>query len=234
MNVIVQTRPSTAPTRNPWITVTMLLMGVFVVGANATMVNVAIQPTTESLGASLSGSLWIVNAYLLAFVSLLPVSGRLGDLYGPKLLQLLGLASFTAGSVLGFLAPDVGWLVFGRAVQGLGAALVTPQAIAMIARIFPAERRGRVFGVWGVVAGLAVGRGRTDAGRLGRVHARMALDLRRGWPSGGSCLRVLLCLAAESGQRPAAAPGSAGYGPADRGPVTGRFRADRRRTAAMG
>ena len=83
------------------------------------------------------------------------LAGRLGDRYGPKNLYLLGLAVFTAASLWCGLSDTIGMLIAARVVQGVGAALLTPQTLSTITRIFPAERRGVAMSVWGATAGVA-------------------------------------------------------------------------------
>jgi len=99
--------------------------------------------------------LWVVNAYVLVYAALLVAGGRLGDLFGQKRVYLAGLIVFTAASAWCGLGGDVGSLIVARAVQGLGAALLTPQTTAFIALLFPTERRGADYGMWSGVAGLA-------------------------------------------------------------------------------
>jgi EmrB/QacA subfamily drug resistance transporter len=132
-----------------------MLVGFFMILLDATIVAVANPSIMDKLGASYDAVIWVTSAYLLAYAVPLLVAGRLGDRYGPKNLYLLGLTVFTAASLWCGLADTIGMLVAARVVQGIGAALLTPQTLSTITRIFPAERRGVAMSVWGATAGVA-------------------------------------------------------------------------------
>ncbi|BCJ77491.1 MFS transporter [Catellatospora sp. IY07-71] len=140
---------------NPWLVLFVLCLGFFMILLDTTIVNIAIPDLIDDLGASLDEILWILNAYILVYAVLLITAGRLGDIHGPKRLFMLGLVLFTAASIACGLAQSPEQLVAFRIAQGVGGALLTPQTLAVITTIFPAERRGAAFGVWGAVAGLA-------------------------------------------------------------------------------
>jgi EmrB/QacA subfamily drug resistance transporter len=110
--------------------------------------------------------LWVVNSYVLVLAVLLITAGRLGDLRGQRNLFALGVALFTVASLACGLAPNPTLLIAFRAVQGLGAALLMPQTMAIVIATFPAERRGTALGIWGAVAGLATVAGPTLGGLL--------------------------------------------------------------------
>ena len=122
---------------------------------DTTIVSTAMPAIMRGLDTGISGVVWVNSAYLLAFAVPLLITGRLGDRYGPKNVYLAGLAVFTAASLWCGLAPSIGLLVAARVVQGLGAALMTPQTMTVITRMFPAQRRGPAMGLWGSVAGVA-------------------------------------------------------------------------------
>ncbi len=140
---------------HPWRILAVLCVGIFMTLLDSTIVNVALPDLSSGLGASLRDLLWIINAYVLVFAVLLITAGRLGDLYGQKFLFVAGLAVFTAASAACGLAQTPAQLIGFRALQGLGSALLMPQTLALITLIFPPESRGRAFGVWGTVVGVA-------------------------------------------------------------------------------
>ncbi|MBT2401569.1 DHA2 family efflux MFS transporter permease subunit [Streptomyces sp. ISL-100] len=143
------------PERNPWTVLTALLVGYFMVVLDMTIVAVANRSIMAGLDADVSQVVWASSAYLLTFAALLLVAGRLGDRFGPKNVYLAGLAVFTAASLWCGWSPTIGSLIAARAVQGVGAALLTPQTMAVITRIFPSSRRAAAMSLWGGVAGLA-------------------------------------------------------------------------------
>src|ERR1700742_1858940 len=147
-------RPRVDPT-NPWHALWAMLVGFFMILVDATIVAVANPSIMEKLGADYDAVIWVTSAYLLAYAVPLLVAGRLGDRFGPKNLYLLGLTVFTAASLWCGLADSIGMLIVARVVQGLGAALLTPQTLSTITRIFPAERRGVAMSLWGATAGVA-------------------------------------------------------------------------------
>jgi EmrB/QacA subfamily drug resistance transporter len=145
----------TASPDNPWPALWALLVGFFMILVDATIVAVANPSIMEHLGADYDAVIWVTSAYLLAYAVPLLLAGRLGDRFGPKNLYLVGLAVFTAASLWCGLAGNVEMLIAARVVQGLGAALLTPQTLSTITRIFPPERRGVALSVWGATAGVA-------------------------------------------------------------------------------
>jgi EmrB/QacA subfamily drug resistance transporter len=132
-----------------------MLVGFFMILLDATIVAVANPSIMDKLGAGYDAVIWVTSAYLLAYAVPLLVAGRLGDRFGPKNLYLLGLTVFTAASLWCGLAASIEMLITARVVQGIGAALLTPQTLATITRIFPADRRGVAMSVWGATAGVA-------------------------------------------------------------------------------
>ena len=138
-----------------WAALWSVAIGFFMILVDTTIVSTAMPAIMRGLDTGISGVVWVNSAYLLAFAVPLLITGRLGDRYGPKNVYLAGLAVFTAASLWCGLAPSIGLLVAARVVQGLGAALMTPQTMTVITRMFPAQRRGPAMGLWGSVAGVA-------------------------------------------------------------------------------
>jgi len=141
-------------------------LGFFMTLLDLTIVNIAIPNMIARLHASLDGVLWVINAYALVLAVLLITAGRLGDLRGQRTMFMVGVVTFTLASAACGLSPSVGWLIAFRAAQGVGAALLLPQTLAILTTVFPPERRGAAFGVWGAVAGVATIAGPTLGGLL--------------------------------------------------------------------
>lgn len=131
-----------------------------------TIVNVALPPIQRELGVDPGNLLWVVNAYVLALASLILVGGTLGDRYGRKRVFLVGLAIFTAMSAACALSPDESALIAARAAQGVGAALVAPLSLSILADAYPPERRTSAIGIWAAAAGLGFGAGPVIGGIL--------------------------------------------------------------------
>jgi EmrB/QacA subfamily drug resistance transporter len=140
---------------NPWVVLVTLALGFFMTLLDLTIVNIAIPDMVDDLDASLDQVLWVVNAYTLALAVLMITAGRLGDLRGKRNLFIAGVAVFTLTSLACGLAQDPAQLIAFRALQGVGAALLMPQTLSIIADVFPAERRGVALGIWGAVAGIS-------------------------------------------------------------------------------
>ncbi len=131
------------------------ILGTFVAGLDATVVNVALPAIERDLGGGLAGQQWVSNAYLLTLGSLILVGGSLGDLYGERRIFTIGVLGFGAVSVVCALAPSIEVLVAGRALQGVFGALLTPSALAVIVASFPPEERGAAIGSWTAWGGIA-------------------------------------------------------------------------------
>ncbi len=127
----------------------------FMIMLDSTIVTVAIPAMLGGLHANLNEVVWVNSVYLLANTVPLLITGRLGDRFGPKRVLVAGLVVFTIASAWSGLATSAGMLIAARAVQGLGAALMTPQTLSFITRLFPPEKRGVPISVWGAVAGVA-------------------------------------------------------------------------------
>jgi len=120
---------------------------------DGTVVTVALPAVQEGYGAGFDAAQWVVNGYALMLGALVVVTGGLGDRYGRRRIFVAGILVFTAASVACALAPSVAFLVGARIVQGIGAALLVPQSLAIISATFPRERRGRAIGTWAAASG---------------------------------------------------------------------------------
>ncbi|MGH3552561.1 MAG: MFS transporter, partial [Mycobacterium sp.] len=132
-----------------------MMVGFFMILVDSTIVAVANPSIMAKLETGYDMVIWVTSAYLLAYAVPLLVAGRLGDRFGPKNLYLAGLAVFTAASLWCGLSGSIGVLITARVVQGIGAALLTPQTLSVLTRIFPPQRRGVAMSVWGATAGVA-------------------------------------------------------------------------------
>ena len=139
----------------PWPALWALVIGFFMILVDSTIVSVANPAILRDLDADITSVIWVTSGYLLAYAVPLLITGRLGDRFGPKRMYMIGLVVFTAASAWCGFAGDITSLVAARVVQGLGAALMTPQTMAVITRIFPPNKRGAAMGLWGSVAGIA-------------------------------------------------------------------------------
>lgn len=131
------------------------ILGSFVVGLDATVVNVALPAISDDLGGGLAGQQWVSNAYLLALGSLILVGGSIGDVFGERTAFSAGVAGFGIASVVCALAPSIELLVAGRALQGVFGALLTPSALAVIVAVFPVAERGGAIGTWTAWQGIS-------------------------------------------------------------------------------
>ncbi len=140
--------------RRRWIALVLLCVAQFVVVLDASIVNVALPSIGNSLDFSQENLSWVVNAYVLTFGGFLLLGGRLADLLGRRRVFIGGLILFAAASLVGGFASSEGVLVGARAVQGLGAALLSPAALSIITTTFSdGAERNKALGVWGAVAG---------------------------------------------------------------------------------
>ncbi|MCT1432632.1 DHA2 family efflux MFS transporter permease subunit [Dietzia maris] len=146
---------TTVPERDAWKALAALVIGFFMILVDQTIVAVATDAFVTQLGATTNQVIWVTSAYLLAYVVPLLFTGRLGDQIGPRRVSIAGLVLFTGASLWCGLAPDIETLIVARVFQGFGAALLTPQSLSVITRVFAPARRGAAMGAWGAVAGIA-------------------------------------------------------------------------------
>jgi MFS family permease len=132
--------PGARRAANPSLVLALVCLAQFMVVLDATIVNVALPTLQRDLHFSPSSLQWVINSYTLVFGGFLLLGGRASDLFGRKRLFLAGIVIFTAASVLDGLAPSSGFLVAARALQGFGAALVSPAALSIVTTTFPEGR----------------------------------------------------------------------------------------------
>jgi EmrB/QacA subfamily drug resistance transporter len=141
--------------RNGW-TLAIVSVALFMVVLDNLVVSVALPSIHRDLGASIQSLEWTVNAYVLAYAVLLLTGAALGDRFGRKRMFLAGMFVFITASAAAALAPTTDLLIGARAVQGAGAAIVTPLTLTLLAEAFPSEKRGMAIGVWSGISGIAV------------------------------------------------------------------------------
>jgi EmrB/QacA subfamily drug resistance transporter len=134
-------------------------IGLFMTVLDNLVVNVALPSIHRELGSSIQALEWTVNAYVLSYAVFLLTGAALGDRFGRKRMFTAGIALFTVSSAAAALAPTTGMLIAARAVQGLGAAIVTPLTLTLLADAFPPNRRGLAIGIWSAISGIAVALG---------------------------------------------------------------------------
>jgi EmrB/QacA subfamily drug resistance transporter len=144
-----------AKARQRWV-LALASLGSFMVALDGLVVITALTTIRRDLDASIAQLEWTVNAFTLSFAVLLMTGAVLGDRLGRRRMLAAGLGLFAAASAACAVAPDAGWLIAARAVQGVGAALVTPVAMALVSVAFPPERRGRALGIFSAAIGLGV------------------------------------------------------------------------------
>src|SRR5437879_3534896 len=140
--------------RNLGLALAVIAAAQLMVVLDATIVNIALPSIQRALQFSATGLEWVINAYALTFGGLLLLGGRAGDLFGRRRMFVIGIALFTLGSLAGGFATTATWLIIARAAQGVGAAIVAPTALSLIADTFrEGPERNRALGVYGAVAG---------------------------------------------------------------------------------
>lgn len=151
-------RPGAA-IRHRWALV-VLCMAVLIAQVDTSVVNLAVHPIRRYFGAPVSLMQWVLDSYNLTYAALLLTGGLLSDLYGRRRIFMTGALFFALGSLLCGLAPSMGFLIMGRVLAGVGAALMIPASLALIRVVWPAPaERGRVLGVWAACNGLALATG---------------------------------------------------------------------------
>ncbi|ADP78681.1 MFS transporter [Pseudofrankia inefficax] len=146
--------PGPSGARGPgWAVLVVCCLAQFMVVLDVSIVNVAMPSMQSELGLSPSGLQWVANAYTLAFAGLLLFGGRAGDLFGRRLVLIVGLVLFTVASLVGGLSQGPATLILARAAQGVGAAVLTPATLSLLTTSFTeARERARAIGLWGATA----------------------------------------------------------------------------------
>ena len=145
-----------APENRKWWTLGAVAVGLFMIMLDNTIVNVALPAIKSDLGIGTSELEWVVTAYALTFAVLLLTGGKLGDLYGRRLIFTIGLVVFTASSLACGLSSTATELIAARAVQGVGSALMMPATLSIITATFVARERGAAIGIWAGVSAMAL------------------------------------------------------------------------------
>lgn len=154
-------------TRNPTLVLLAAMLGVVLVSLDVSVVNVALSSMSASLGIGVEGLQWILNVYTLAYAICLLSAGALSDRLGARATFLLGFATFTGSSLACGLAPSFAVLLAARTVQGIGAALLVPSAMALLQHAYPdARQRARAVGLWAGAGSFALAAGPVLGGAL--------------------------------------------------------------------
>jgi EmrB/QacA subfamily drug resistance transporter len=149
-----------------WKTLGVLSLSLVIIGLDTTLLNVALPTLQDELDASASKLQWMVDAYLLVLAGLLLVFGTLGDRYGRKLALQAGVSIFGLASLGALVADSADALIAVRALMGIGAALIMPATLSIIANVFSGPERGKAIGIWAALAAVGIGLGPLAGGLL--------------------------------------------------------------------
>jgi EmrB/QacA subfamily drug resistance transporter len=152
--------------RRRWWILAVLIVSLFTVNLDNTIINVALPTLARDLHADMSQLQWMIDAYVLLFAGLLLTAGALGDRFGRRRVMLVGLVLFGIGSMASAFAPSADALILLRAAMGVGGALIVPSTLSVTAHVFTMEERAKAIGIWTGVAGLGIVAGPVLAGWL--------------------------------------------------------------------
>lgn len=150
----------------PWVAVAVTCIGTFIAQLDASIVQLALPALKSAFDVSVNEVRWVAVTYLLAYAALLPVFGRVCEMYGRKLLFLMGFAVFTVASLLCGFASDLVWLVVFRTLQGIGGAMLGANAVAILVKSVDPQQRGRAMGVYTAVQAVSISAGPVVGGLL--------------------------------------------------------------------
>ena len=153
VNIAAAAQPSV--NRHPRATLAATILGSSLAFIDGSVVNVALPALGQDLGAGATELAWTINAYLLPLGALILLGGGAGDFFGRRRVFLIGLVVFTLASIACAMAPTLPWLLMGRALQGVGAALLMPNSLAILGASFSGEARGRAIGMWAAAGALS-------------------------------------------------------------------------------
>jgi EmrB/QacA subfamily drug resistance transporter len=145
-----------APENRKWWTLAAVSFGLFMIMLDNTIVNVALPSIQRDLHIGISELEWIVNGYALTFAVIMLTGGKLADMFGRRLIFIVGLLIFTASSLACGLAPDAHFLIGARVAQGVGSALMNPATLSIITATFPPRQRGMAIGIWAGTSAMAL------------------------------------------------------------------------------
>ena len=162
-----QVKPSgSAEGKKKWAILLVICLPLFMMLLDVTIVNIALPHIMSAFNVSLSSIEWVMNIYVLVFAVLLLTLGKLGDLFGRKLLFIIGLGIFTVASLMCGLAPNYTFLLVARGIQAMGGAAMMPATLSILNVEFGESGRGLALGIWGAVAGAANALGPIIGGAL--------------------------------------------------------------------
>ena len=166
MNLIQGTTPADTVHANRWKTLAVLSLSLVIIGLDNTILNVALPTLQAEFDTSASKLQWMVDSYLLVFAALLLVFGTLGDRFGRKLALQVGVSIFGLASLGALIADSADHVIIVRALMGVGAALIMPATLSIIANVFSGEERGKAIGIWAALAAVGIGLGPLAGGVL--------------------------------------------------------------------